>query len=334
MWRSPPRGRRPAGSPPNPTCPTTAAACPARPSRPAPSRPSRSCAAPGRCAWCTWPTRCRTPSASRPAAGQWPPTATSRCTTTSAGWPSPAPACGRTWSPVPAGSGGGSNIATAPPPWAPTPRPSSSAPRPLRAGTPCPCPSPPPTRPRAIRPRSTSHLPTRRSRGRTGPPPRWSCPHRCRRPTPIAPRPRPLRARTTTSRENAMKRKFMMSASTIAVAALVLSACGDTGGDGDTPGDGGSDNAGGSETTTITFAGWSLATTPEFQVLADGFEAANDDVKVEIVEYADGDDYDTQMITDLAAGTAPDVYPLKNLNHFRSEERRVGKEARERRHVD
>lgn len=115
-----------------------------------------------------------------------------------------------------------------------------------------------------------------------------------------------------------MKRKFMMSASTIAVAALVLSACGDTGGsgDGDTPGDGGSDNAGGSETTTITFAGWSLATTPEFQVLADGFEAANDDVKVEIVEYADGDDYDTQMITDLAAGTAPDVYPLKNLNHF------------------
>lgn len=108
-----------------------------------------------------------------------------------------------------------------------------------------------------------------------------------------------------------MKRKFMVSATTLAVAALVLSACGDTGGSGSGDGDTGDGGP-----TTITFAGWSLATTPEFQVLADAFEAANDDVTVEIVEYADGDDYDTQMITDLAAGTAPDVYPLKNLNHF------------------
>lgn len=110
-----------------------------------------------------------------------------------------------------------------------------------------------------------------------------------------------------------MKRTFMVSATTLTVAALVLSACGDSGGSGSGDGDTASGDGG---TTTITFAGWSLATTPEFQVLADAFEAANDDVRVEIVEYADGDDYDTQMITDLAAGTAPDVYPLKNLNHF------------------
>lgn len=116
-----------------------------------------------------------------------------------------------------------------------------------------------------------------------------------------------------------MKRHVMTSAATFAALALVLSACGN---DSDDSGNGnGNDNGGAAggeegEETTITFAGWSLATTPEFETLVDAFEAENDDVTVEIVEYADGDDYDTQMITDLAGGTAPDVYPLKNLNHF------------------
>lgn len=67
---------------------------------------------------------------------------------------------------------------------------------------------------------------------------------------------------------------------------------------------------------TITLAGWSLSSTPEFKTLADGFKASHPNVTVELKEYAPGNDYDTQMITDLAAGTAPDVYVMKNLKNF------------------
>ncbi|QOC91370.1 ABC transporter substrate-binding protein [Micromonospora craniellae] len=66
---------------------------------------------------------------------------------------------------------------------------------------------------------------------------------------------------------------------------------------------------------TITLAGWSLSSTPEFKTLADGFRATHPNVTVELKEY-DAANYDTQMIADLAAGTAPDVYVLKNLKNF------------------
>jgi multiple sugar transport system substrate-binding protein len=66
---------------------------------------------------------------------------------------------------------------------------------------------------------------------------------------------------------------------------------------------------------TITLAGWSLASTPEFKVLADGFKAMHPNVTVELKEY-DATNYDTQMTADLAAGTAPDIYVLKNLKNF------------------
>ncbi len=66
---------------------------------------------------------------------------------------------------------------------------------------------------------------------------------------------------------------------------------------------------------TLTMAGWSLSTTPEFKTLADGFHAANPNVTVKLKEY-DATNYDTQMIADLAAGKAPDVYILKNLKNF------------------
>ncbi len=77
-------------------------------------------------------------------------------------------------------------------------------------------------------------------------------------------------------------------------------------------GDGGS---GGDGKNTLTLAGWSLATTPEFKVLADGFHAANPGITVELKEY-DPKNYDTQMIADLAAGKAPDVYVQKTLKNF------------------
>ena len=66
---------------------------------------------------------------------------------------------------------------------------------------------------------------------------------------------------------------------------------------------------------TLTLAGWSLSTTPEFKTLADGFHAAHPNVTVQLKEY-DATNYDTQMIADLAAHSAPDIYVLKNLKNF------------------
>src|SRR5581483_11831050 len=65
---------------------------------------------------------------------------------------------------------------------------------------------------------------------------------------------------------------------------------------------------------TLTLAGWSLSTTPEFKTLADGFHAAHPNVTVQLKEY-DATNYDTQMIADLAAHSAPDIYVLKNLKN-------------------
>jgi multiple sugar transport system substrate-binding protein len=66
---------------------------------------------------------------------------------------------------------------------------------------------------------------------------------------------------------------------------------------------------------TLTLAGWSLSTTPEFKTLADGFHAAHPNVTVQLKEY-DATNYDTQMVADLAAHSAPDIYVLKNLKNF------------------
>src|SRR3954452_23573719 len=79
-----------------------------------------------------------------------------------------------------------------------------------------------------------------------------------------------------------------------------------------------SDDSGSSDPNapvTLTLAGWSLSTTPEFKTLADGFHAANPNVTVELKEY-DATNYDTQMIADLAAKKAPDIYIQKNLKNF------------------
>jgi multiple sugar transport system substrate-binding protein len=116
-----------------------------------------------------------------------------------------------------------------------------------------------------------------------------------------------------------MNRRTRTALGITAAVALALGACGsddDTGADGDTSTNETEEAPGGDEPVTITLAGWSFSTTPEFQTLADGFAAENPGVTVELVEYEAGDDYDTQMIADLAAGTAPDVYVLKNLQHF------------------
>ena len=110
-----------------------------------------------------------------------------------------------------------------------------------------------------------------------------------------------------------MKRSIVTGLGVAAALSLALSGCGSSG-DG---GDDASSPAGGdsAEPVTLSLAGWSLATTPEFQTLADAFHAAHPEVTVDVAEY-DASNYDTQMIADLAAGSAPDLYVLKNLKNF------------------
>jgi len=105
-----------------------------------------------------------------------------------------------------------------------------------------------------------------------------------------------------------MKRTTPIAIGATAAIALTLTACGG--------GTGGGEDATADGPVTLTLAGWSLDSTPEFQTLADAYHEANPDVTVEVVEYPAGNDYATAMTADLAAGTAPDVYVLKNLKDF------------------
>lgn len=65
---------------------------------------------------------------------------------------------------------------------------------------------------------------------------------------------------------------------------------------------------------TLTMSGWSLATTPEFQLLADGFTAANPNIKIELKEY-DAGEYNTLLTADLAAGAGPDIITQKEVKY-------------------
>lgn len=117
-----------------------------------------------------------------------------------------------------------------------------------------------------------------------------------------------------------MKRSILMGAATIATAALVLAGCSSDSGSDDESSSGSDSSSsesdeGGDEAVTLSLAGWSLATTPEFQLLADGFTAENPNVTIEIQDY-DAANYETQITADLAAGAAPDLYTIKQLMTF------------------
>jgi multiple sugar transport system substrate-binding protein len=101
-----------------------------------------------------------------------------------------------------------------------------------------------------------------------------------------------------------MKRSLAAVVGVTAAISLVLTGCG-----------GGDDDKSASGPITLTLAGWSFATTPEFKTLGDGFHAAHPDVTVQLKEY-DAANYDTQMVADLAAGKGPDIYPQKTLKNF------------------
>ena len=100
-------------------------------------------------------------------------------------------------------------------------------------------------------------------------------------------------------------RRTLLTAAAAAAPVAALSACG-----------GGSDSARNADgKIELTMAGWSIDSTPEFSVLKEGFEATNTDVVVVIKEYS-ADDYETQLTTDLSANSAPDLFPVKNLQPY------------------
>jgi multiple sugar transport system substrate-binding protein len=72
------------------------------------------------------------------------------------------------------------------------------------------------------------------------------------------------------------------------------------------------DAPGSDEKVKLTLSGWSLDTTPEFQLLADGFTARNQNVEIEVIQY-DATDYNTLLTTDLAAGKGPDIITQKEV---------------------
>lgn len=99
-------------------------------------------------------------------------------------------------------------------------------------------------------------------------------------------------------------RRSLLGAAALSVPTLALASCG--GGEAERNADG---------NIELTMAAWSIATTPEFEVIVEGFEAAHPDAAITLKEYS-ADDYDTQLTTDLSANSAPDVFPLKNLEPY------------------
>ncbi|PST47656.1 sugar ABC transporter substrate-binding protein [Bifidobacterium callitrichos] len=108
-------------------------------------------------------------------------------------------------------------------------------------------------------------------------------------------------------KEPSSRLRRFIAAATACAAGLALAACGSGSADADGRNPDGS--------VTISMAGWTLSTRPEFQALADAFEKTHPDVHIDVKEYS-ADDYDKQLIADLSAGKAPDVFPMKNLKMY------------------
>ena len=101
-----------------------------------------------------------------------------------------------------------------------------------------------------------------------------------------------------------MKRTIAAVAA-LAAASLALTACGG----------GSDDNAASGGPLTLTLSSWSIATTPEFKTLADGFTAKYPDYKIKLKEY-DPAQYNTLVTADLAAGSGPDIITQKEVKYL------------------
>src|SRR5664279_1811609 len=105
-----------------------------------------------------------------------------------------------------------------------------------------------------------------------------------------------------------MKRLIVTGLGIAAAISLTVTGCGSSGGTA------GSDTKSAGP-VTVSLAAWSLATTPEFKTLSDAFHQANPSITIKLKEY-DAANYDTQMVADLAAHSAPDMYVQKTLKNF------------------
>lgn len=102
------------------------------------------------------------------------------------------------------------------------------------------------------------------------------------------------------------RRKFLQLASA-AAAAAPLAACGSGSKSGSAAGGSGDSGA-----VELTVSVWSMASTPEFQVLFDAFHQANPAITVKPVDILAAD-YPTKVTTMLAAGDSTDVITMKNV---------------------
>jgi multiple sugar transport system substrate-binding protein len=100
-----------------------------------------------------------------------------------------------------------------------------------------------------------------------------------------------------------MKRKVMAVGSLAAAAALALTACG---------GGGSSSN---SDPKTLTISAWSVDSTPEFKLLAEGFEKEHEGVTVKLKQY-DPAKYNTLVTADIAANSGPDIITQKEVKYL------------------
>lgn len=104
-----------------------------------------------------------------------------------------------------------------------------------------------------------------------------------------------------------MKRKFAVAAVAAVIASLSLAACGNN-----SSGATGTVTPDESKPVTLTMSTWSLASTPEFKTLADGFHKDHPNVTIQLKDY-DANNYATLLTADLAAGTAPDILAIKQV---------------------
>lgn len=102
-----------------------------------------------------------------------------------------------------------------------------------------------------------------------------------------------------------MNRRNFLQLTAAAAAAAPLAACSSSSSSG-------ADSSGGTGPVELSVSVWSMASTPEFQVLFDAFHKANPNITVKPVDILAAD-YPTKVTTMLAAGDSTDVITMKNV---------------------
>lgn len=110
-----------------------------------------------------------------------------------------------------------------------------------------------------------------------------------------------------------MNKKLLQGTAGLFVATMLLSACGGGSGDGSNTSSGATLDP--NVKVTITVGGFNMASDPGFPTLNKAFNKKYPNVTVKAKEYSAAN-FDKQMTADISAGTAPDVFPTKNLDQY------------------